>query len=297
MLPSIDALRCFVAASKHLNFRKAARTVALTPSAFGQRIKQLETELGTVLFLRTTRSVALTEAGLSLLPHATKCLDAAIECSRAVRGEAGPPPMELVVGTRHELGISWLVPELDALGAALPHVRFDVYFGSGPDLLLRTRTLEIDCAVTSSRLVDPKLDSFRLHREDYVFVGSAKLLKSDPVTKPQHAKAHTLLDISAELPLFHYFRDAPGGWDSMEFSAVRTLGTIEAIRQRVVAGAGIAVLPEYLMRPDLKAGRVRKILPSVRPIHDYFRLVFRADDPRKPTYEALARALLAVPLR
>ena len=205
--------------------------------------------------------------------------------------------MEIIVGTRHELGISWLVPELDTLSSALPHVRFDVYFGSGPDLLLRVRTLEIDCAVTSSRLTDAKLDSIRLHREDYVFVGATKLLRSEPITKPVHAKRHTLIDVSPELPLFHYFRDAPGGWDSIEFANVRTLGTIEAIRQRVVAGAGIAVLPEYLVRPDLKAGKVKKIVPAVRPIHDYFRLVFRADDPRKATYELLARSLLEIPLR
>jgi len=70
MLPSIESLRCFTAAAKLLNFRAAARSVALTPAAFGQRIKQLEEQLGTSLFHRTTRSVRLTESGLALLPAA-----------------------------------------------------------------------------------------------------------------------------------------------------------------------------------------------------------------------------------
>ena len=71
-LPSVDSLRCFCAAAKFLNFRAAARAVALTPAAFGQRIKQLEDQLGAQLFVRTTRSVRLSAAGLSLVPVAQR---------------------------------------------------------------------------------------------------------------------------------------------------------------------------------------------------------------------------------
>src|SRR3954463_5446158 len=80
VLPSIDSLRCFEAAARLLNFRAAARAVALTPAALGQRIQKLEEQLGVSLFRRTTRSVTLTEAGLSLLPYAEQCLTTAREC-------------------------------------------------------------------------------------------------------------------------------------------------------------------------------------------------------------------------
>src|SRR4051812_44676600 len=103
VLPDIDSLRCFVAAARQLNFRGASRAVALTPAALGQRIRQLEEQLEVQLFHRTTRSVVLTEAGLALLPTAERCLNSAGDCVRAARGEVGPPPMELVLGTRHEL--------------------------------------------------------------------------------------------------------------------------------------------------------------------------------------------------
>src|SRR5205814_799160 len=114
-LPDLESLRCFLAAAHLLNFRKAARTVALTPAAFGSRIKQLEDRFGRALFARTTRTVTLTQAGLALLPHVTACLDAAVDCQRAARGETGPAPTELVLGTRQELGLSWVVPQMDAL--------------------------------------------------------------------------------------------------------------------------------------------------------------------------------------
>lgn len=297
MLPSIESLRCFVAAARLLNFRAAARSVALSPAAFGQRIAQLEEELGAPLFRRSTRSVSLTEAGLSVLPVAERCLDAARECARAARGETGPPPMEITLGTRQELGMSWVVPQIDALSLVLPSLDIHLYFGSGPDLLLRVRTMEIDCAVTSSRFTDPKLEALRLHREDYVFIGSTKLLGATPLAKEEQAASHTLLDASGDLPLFRYFRDAPGGGDRLHFQRIVRLGSIEAIRRRLLDGAGVAVLPHYLVRDDLAAKAVRRVFPKVELLHDWFRLVFRADDARRPVYEKLAKLMVEAPLR
>ena len=297
MYPSVENLRCFVAAARLLNFRAAARSVALTPAALGQRIKKLEDELCAPLFQRTTRSVALTEAGLRLLPVAEHCLAAANECVRAARGETGPPPMEITLGTRQELGMSWIVPQLDDLGRAFPSLDVHLYFGSGPDLLLRVRTMEIDCAVTSSRFTDPKLDAIRLHAEHYVFVGAPKLLRGMPLVCDEDARRHTLLDASRELPLFRYWRDAPGGGDRLQFQRIVRLGGIEAIRQRALAGAGVAVLPLYQIEADLAAKTLRRVFPAVTPVGDYFRLVFRADDPRRPVYEKIAAQMREVPLR
>jgi DNA-binding transcriptional LysR family regulator len=179
----------------------------------------------------------------------------------------------------------------------LPTLSLHIYFGSGPDLLLRVRTMEIDCAVTSTRFTDPKLDSLRLHRENYVFVGAVELLSREPFIEGPDAARHTLLDAGTDLPLFRYFRDAPGGGDRLSFRRIVRLGSIEAIRQRALAGAGVAVLPEYLVERDLKAHALRKIFPSIKLLHDYFRLVFRADDSRRPVYEKLAACMLAAPLK
>ena len=126
--PSIDNLRCFVQAARLLNFRAAAKAVALTPAAFGQRIKQLEDQLGTRLFQRDTHRMSLTEGGLSLLPSAVKALEAIEDCVRATAGGVAPP-LELVVGTRHELGLSWVLPMLPSMRTLHPHLHFHVYFG------------------------------------------------------------------------------------------------------------------------------------------------------------------------
>ena len=296
-LPSIDSLRCFEAAARTLRFREAARACALTPTAFGQRIRKLEEDLGAELFARTTRHVQLTREGLALVPLARKCLIAAEACARLAEGpDDAQPGLELTLGTRHELGLSFVVPSLDAVRERVKGLELHLYFGSGQDLLLRIRSFDIDCAITSSLLVDPKLDAHKIHREDYVFVGAKSLIEREPLSKPEHAKAHVLLDASPELPLFRYFRDAENA-PVLAFRKVVRSGTIEAIRMRAKAGAGVAVLPEYLVRDDLAKKRLVRLFPRVRVLHDYFRLVFRKDDVRRAVYEDLARAFAARPLR
>jgi len=296
-IPSIDSLRCFDAAARLLRFRAAAKAVALTPAALGHRIRQLEDELGVKLFERTTRTVRLTAEGHAVLPHARACLEAAAACARAARGEIGPTPVELEVGTRHELGISWLTPSLSKIEAAIPGLRLNLYFGSGPDLLLRVRTLEIDCAVTSSRLSDQTLEAIPLHEEHYAFCASPKLLRKLPLRRSEDARAHTLIDASPELPLFGYWRDAAGGGDRLTFGRIIRIGTIGAIRELVLAGEGVAVLPLYVVKDDLRARRLVRVFPRVTPIHDWFRLIYRRDDPRQSVYQSLASTLIEMPLR
>jgi LysR family transcriptional regulator, glycine cleavage system transcriptional activator len=295
-LPSIDNLRCFLEAARARNFRRAAHAVALTPTAFGQRIKQLESQLGTPLFERTTRSVTLTEQGLALVPRAERCLVAADDCARVGRGATEHPPMDLTLGTRQELGMSWILPQRRRVMRARPWLNLHLYYGSGPDLLLRVRAVDIDCAVTSTAFSDPKLDSLQLHREDYVLVGSARLLRRLPLRRPEDGLRHTLIDASPDMPLFRYWRDAPGGGDRLRFGRASWLGSIAAIRHQVLEGAGVAVLPEYFVRHEIASGALTRVFPRVRLVHDYFRFVFRAADPRRALFESLAIDMRRVPL-
>lgn len=294
-VPSLDNLRCFLAAARLLRFREAARSVALTPAAFGQRIKQLEEQVGAALFARTTRKVQLTPAGLALLPFAERCLASLDDGMRAARGDT-PPPQDLVLGTRHELGMSWIVPQLGALATERPFLNLHLFFGSAAELHRKVRALELDCAVTSAPIDDPLLDSVRLHREDYVLVGAASLLAATPLARPEQAKNHRLLDIAPELPLFRYLRDSKVGGDGLRFGKHTYLGTIAAIERRVVDGAGVAVLPRYLVQRRLGTGEIVRALPDVALRYDHFRLVFRADDARRPLIESIGASLARIPL-
>jgi DNA-binding transcriptional LysR family regulator len=297
MLPDLDSLRCFVAAATHLRFRAAANSVHLSPTAFSERIRRLEQDLGLALFERTTRRVRLTRDGARLLPQALRALEEVSRFQRAAAETAGPERFDLVIGTRFELGLSWIVPSLAALERRRPERTLHLSFGDSPDLLARTERGSIDAVITSERLRSVSFEHVDLHEERYAFVGAPRLLRDKPIRSAGDAGEHVLLDIHADLPLFRYFRDAGPPDEVWAFRTLRRLGTIGAVSYVAQAGGGVAVLPRYLIADDLRARRLREILPARLLQRDFFRLVWPRGHAREAELRALAQELRRIPLR
>lgn len=287
-----DDLRCFVAAAESDTFRAASRRVALSPGAFSDRIKRLEGALDQELFARTTRQVHLTEAGLRLLPHAREVLEGARRCEAVARGEIGTAPYELTLGTRFELGLSWLVPNLSQLERSVPERTLHLYMGDTPELMGRVERGEIDAVVSSNRLVSPRVAYAVLHPETYRFVGAP----GQPLCEsPEDARGRTLLDVSPDLPLLRYLIDADRG-SRWPFARYQYLGGIGAIRLRAREGAGVAVLPEYFVQRDLELGTLIDLSPERTLTDDVFRLIWRRGHPLEERLRALGRELHDLPL-
>lgn len=296
MLPDLESLRCFVAAADRPSFRLAAGAVGLSPAAFGARIKALEEQLGAPLFERTTRKLRLSTAGARLLPEARACLEQVRRCAASVHDDR-PLPLSLTLGTRYELGLSFVVPALDALTAARPERTLHLRFGDTPDLLAALLRGQVDCMLSSARLSERELEYARVHRERYVFVGRRDTLKRARLRGAADAERHVLLDISADLPLFRYLLDARPSDEPWRFAEHRYLGTIAAVRARVMAGAGVAVLPHYFVRDALGKKQLVPILPGTTLPSDWFRLVWRRGHPDGAALRELAAELAARPLR
>jgi LysR family transcriptional regulator, glycine cleavage system transcriptional activator len=286
----LHSVRCFVTVAETLNFRIASGRVGLSPGAFSVRVKQLEEQLGRELLNRTTRSVRLTDAGLRLLPHARRMLDDA-EQFKAIASDTQAIPYELIVGTRYELGISWFCPALTLLKEAHPERTIHLYMADTPDLMSRTQRGDIDAAYFSARLTLPRLRYATVHPEEYVFVGA-----TDCVAAPADVEHLTLVDVSSDLPLFRYLLDALPGASPWPFGGYEYMGGIGAMRDRILEGVGVGVLPKYFVEPDLAAGRLVRLLPDLPLRQDAFRLVWRADHPREAELLALAEELRARPL-
>jgi LysR family glycine cleavage system transcriptional activator len=270
-LPSVESLRCFHSAAHHLNFRRAAAEVGLTPTAFSERIRGLEGELGCALFVRTTRRVELTARGEALRSSAEHALSAVEACVRAVR-EPASMKVRLKVGTRFELGLSWLVPAFIELERRKPHLTIDTYFGSGDDIVDRLERGLVDCIVTSAPLARDAWHTDVLHPETYEFVGGKALLAEVPFEKIADARGHTLLDVDETLPLSRYLLSAAPG---LRFGGIRACGAGAAIMERALGGFGVAVLPSYMIKKELAARRLVRLLPKIRLLSDSFRLLYR----------------------
>lgn len=284
-LPDLDSLRCFVAAAELLRFRAAAKQVALSPAAFSERLRKLEEQLGERLFERTTRHVSLSPAGQRLLPHARSLLRAAMACAEHARGDGAPAPFSITLGSRYELAMSWLCPLLTPLAALVEERTLHLYLGDTPDLLARVRSGDIDAAVLSARLAEPGLQAHPLHEERYVFVAA-----------PEHDPG-VLVDVSPDLPLFHYLLEALGPARQWDFRRHEYMGGIGAIRSRVRQGVGVAVLPEYFVQQDLEEGRLQRLLPDQELRTDTFRLIWKTGHPRSDRLVELAATLRRHPLR
>ncbi len=296
-VPDLESLRCFAAVARHLNFRKAAAEVGLSPSAFSERIARLEDTLGVQLLARSTRRVLLTAAGRRLVPEVDGVLFQLHRCLTIVRADAPAPRFTLQIGTRYELGLSWLVPALSGLRARRPERSIDLYFADSPDLLRRVEEGAIDAMISSSRLTRAGLAHARLHEERYILVGEAAQVGRMPLLTVADAAHHRLLDLHPDLPLLRYFLDARPASEAWMFAEHEHLGTIGAVRARVLEGAGVAVLPRYFVEPDLQAGRVAALLPHTELRSDLFRLIWRSGHPLGEELRALAVELAALPLR
>src|SRR6201985_125740 len=82
---ALDGVEAFLSVARHRSFRKAAAELGVTPSAISQAVKTLEARVGAALFIRTTRSVGLSEAGERFLVRAKPAFEELVAASAAAR--------------------------------------------------------------------------------------------------------------------------------------------------------------------------------------------------------------------
>src|SRR3954462_3320670 len=202
-MPSLDLLRGFEAAARHLSFTKAAEELFLTQSAVSRQIKELEDQLGVPLFHRRHRALVLTDAGQQFYASASQAIAtmrAATERLRAQSGRRRP----LSVTTTHSFAALWLIPRL--AGFTRTHPGVDVRITADT----RVQDLERDGLDVAIRHGPPSLagaHAIRLMGEKVFPVCSPKLLKKNRLDKPRDLAKHILLqydDPEVRHPWLHW---------------------------------------------------------------------------------------------
>lgn len=122
MHPSLNALRVFEVAARHLSFTKAAEELNLTQAAVSQRIKALEEYLGEPLFNRHPRHIEITNIGLAYLPPVRDALARLDSATTQLFGQKGQQILNLRAVSG--LGAIWLAPRLSRFNAQYPDIDF-----------------------------------------------------------------------------------------------------------------------------------------------------------------------------
>ena len=169
---SVGHLRALEAVARHLNFRLAAEELGLTQSAVSRQVQSLEEDVGVALFLRHTRSVELTSAGLELLRATSASLERIDSAVRMIRQSAGR--QTVTVTTWASFASMWLIPRLEAFHAAYPDIDIRI---DTTDKTVDLETSEADLAIRYVRPERVPADAIALFSEQLTPVASPLLLK------------------------------------------------------------------------------------------------------------------------
>lgn len=140
-------LRYFATVARTLNFTEASRQLYITQGTLSQQLRQLEFELGSDLFTRTSRSVELTEAGEALLPLAEEMIQTAALCQARLKDMRAGISGELRIGVSNSMRRLVSSTARQFLGR-YPEVSLHIYSGSTLELLHMLRSKELDMTVS-----------------------------------------------------------------------------------------------------------------------------------------------------
>lgn len=187
---SAGNLRAFIAVSSHLNFRVAAEELALTQSAVSRQIQNLEEEVGVALFLRHTRAVELTSAGVQLLAAVAPALERLDGAVRQIRQSAGRKSVSIT--TFASFASMWLIPRLEAFQRDHPDIDIRI---DASDTAVDLDLADVDLALRYGPAANMPPRARRMFGEQLTPVGSPWLLKSGMrLKKPEDLTQFALIE-------------------------------------------------------------------------------------------------------
>lgn len=269
----LKAIEIFAEVARGRSFTAAASRLGMAKGNVTKHVKWLESLLGAQLLSRTTKSVSLTEAGLSLLEGSQNLLDGFDAVQAAVRGAVTDSRGTLRLGTPPSFGAVHLVPLVTAFSQVQPDIQFALHLddgradiaGEGLDLSLRI----------APSLKDTSLVALKLGSVPQLLVAAQSYLTS-------HGKPQTPEDLVHHDCLVHALKAPTNFWTftgpnhvsksaaKMKHS-VRVSGSMRAnfgepLRHAALLGHGISMHPKYMVAQDIEENRLKVVLPAYQPV-------------------------------
>jgi len=296
-MPSLNALRAFEAAARHLSFQAAAAELTVTPTAISHQIRDLETVCGTALFWRRPRPLRLTEAGARLYPILQASFDAMEAGVAALREAEERRPLR--VTTTNAFAHRWLVPRLPLWRATHPECALEVI---GTDAVVNLRAVEAHLAIRYARSAPPGLLSREIMRDRFWPMCSQSLLVSVGVpTCPAEVLRLPLIHMhwpEAE-PVSPTWRawsaatrtEDPSHSDRQEGNGLSFREELHAI-EAVIEGLGVGLCSDVLVARELQVGALVKVSEASLPGFGFY-AAHVPGHPHEPAIVAFANWIAA----
>jgi DNA-binding transcriptional LysR family regulator len=234
----------FVAASDELNISKAMVT---------KHIAQLETYLDARLINRTTRKLSLTETGVGYLSRCREIIEEITEAEAAVTHLQQHPKGWLHISAPPFFGTYHIIPAIAEFNKLYPDLRFNLALqGAAPDLIEQG----LDLAILLNSLPDSNLIARRIASSAMRVCASPDYLKHiGHPDKPEQLTHHQC--ITTTLPSGNQWTfKLDGQSTTVKVSGPMRCNMVAAIRNATLSGLGIALIPSYIIGPDINAGRL-----------------------------------------
>ncbi|WBL79633.1 transcriptional regulator GcvA [Bradyrhizobium xenonodulans] len=252
-LPSLNGLRAFEAAARHLSFTLAASELNVTQTAISHQIRRLEEELGIRLFVRQNRALALTPEARDYLPGVRAAFnDLRLATDRLLRKD---DDKVLTVSTLASLAAKWLLPRLTDFQEQHPGI--DVRITTSTSLVDFQRD-NVDAAIRYGRGQWPGLRADWLMADELFPVCSPSLLRGDkPLRQPEDLKGYPLLHTSnANSDDWRLWLTAAGLPADIARQPGITFDMIFMTIQAAIDGIGVAMGRTSYVRDDIAKGRL-----------------------------------------
>jgi DNA-binding transcriptional LysR family regulator len=268
---------------------RAAAELGVPRATLSRRLQRLEKRLGVRLLRRSTRSLALTDAGETLFRQARLVLDAAEQAAASVRRSD-----EVVSGDLRISAPPMMTPSFYALVCDFarkhPQVRLQVELSTR---LVDLRRDGYDVALRASTQHEPGLVMRTLLREQVICVAAPKYLErhGTPHTRRELQRHRCLMGFQrGELPQTHWPLAAGG---KLHVDSVLSSNELLLLREAALRGLGIALLPRTIVRAQLERGSLVQVLAGVVQAESRIALVYPERELVPPQVRAFVDAVLA----
>lgn len=257
-MDALDCMRTFLAVAAEHSFTRAAQRLDLSTRQASVHVQHLEQRLGTRLFHRTTRRVALTEAGAALLPRCRRLLEDFDELLGEVQAQTQRLAGSIRISAPTGFGSLRLAPALPAFLAAHPEITLDLdlsdrrvsLIDDGYDLAIRLGMLQ-DSALVARRIADLRI---------VVCAAPDYLSRYGRPRHPSELVSHQCLINSGLVDAHHWrFNDAGRPLDVAVHGRVHA-NAPSAVAQLAAQGLGLVQCPHYTVQDLLREGRLEVLL-------------------------------------
>ncbi len=290
-LPDFEAMAIFAKVVEQRSFAGAAQELTLSKATVSKAVSRLEERLGTRLFNRTSRRLALTDAGQRLSERAIRLLADGEEAETEALAQSVVPRGLVRFAVPMTFGVKKIAPLLSAFLEQYPEVAIDLHLSDATVDLIGEG---FDLALRIARLPDSSLIARRLCAiPRYTVAAPSYLKRYGRPTHPMHLAEHKCFGYAylATAGVWHY-TNAAGEQASVRPAGQLRVNNGEAVLPAVIAGLGIADLPEFIVGDAIAAGQVEVILKGWKQPEGAMHLVMPPGGPRPARVEALADFLV-----